>query len=238
MVNDPENKKYFFDLHNFDVDAEAEKKKAKEPPEPTFSMKDMEQARNESYEKGKSDGMEAAKESIEKRTEVVVQSLAGQLQQLESQEQNRKYDYEQSSLVLVYKTLKKVFPSLFHETKEAEVQLFLQKFFQETQNKIGFNVTIHHDLKDSIQKHVETLHPNSELTTNDTMPPNAATITWAKGSAHYDPEEMAQKLLDIIMDKIDDKAELLDDSSKTPHNEDSIDDQNSQSSDSQQEDNA
>jgi hypothetical protein len=216
MVNDPENKKYFFDLHNFDVDAEAEKKKAKEPPEPTFSMKDMEQARNESYEKGKSDGMEAAKESIEKRTEVVVQSLAGQLQQLESQEQNRKYDYEQSSLVLVYKTLKKVFPSLFHETKEAEVQLFLQKFFQETQNKIGFNVTIHHD----------------------TMPPNAATITWAKGSAHYDPEEMAQKLLDIIMDKIDDKAELLDDSSKTPHNEDSIDDQNSQSSDSQQEDNA
>lgn len=238
MENDPKNKKYLFDLHNFDIDAEAEKKKDKTPPEPTFSIKDMEQARMESYEKGKAEGIQTAKESIEQRTEVVVQTLAAQLQQLEAKESERKADYEQSSLILIFNALQKIFPSLFEITKENEIKTYLEHFFQEAQSKIGYEITVHPDLQAPLEKYTQTLHPNTILSTNPQMSPNAVTIDWEKGCAHYNPEDMAQKLLDIIMDKVKDKSELLDDSTKKTHNEDATDAQELSSPDTQTEDNA
>ena len=67
------NKKFLFDLNNFDTYFEEEQKK--KPVEPTFSLQDMEDARVAAFEKGKAEGAQIAKDSIEQRTEILVQSL-------------------------------------------------------------------------------------------------------------------------------------------------------------------
>lgn len=231
MAQDPKNKKYLFDLHNFDSDAEVNKKKGKEPPEPTFSIQDMDQARVDSYEKGKAEGLQAAKESIEQRTEVVIQSIASHLAQLEASEAIRQRAFEQDSLILIYKTLSKVFNPLFDESKSQLIENFLQSFFQNTQMRTGFVLTVHPDVEEAVKKHIQSLPIQIDLETNSNISPNAAQIDWKKGTALYNPEDMAQKLLGIIADKVEDKAELLDDEAKTPHNKEIADISGSNSED-------
>jgi flagellar biosynthesis/type III secretory pathway protein FliH len=218
MTSDPKNKKFLFDLHHFDEETEEEKKK-KNPPAPTFSMQDMDNARSEAFEKGKTEGLQAAKDSIVQRTELVVQSIAGNLSALEMQETERSDLFKQNNITLTHKALKKAFPELLDQTASAQIKLFLNDFFEETRIKSGFVLYVHPDIETQLNDYIPKFQADITLKADDTLAPNASKIEWEKGHAYFDPDSMAKQLLDIIAQQVADKAELLDESVKKPHNE-------------------
>ena len=219
MTSDPKNKKFLFDLHHFDIEAEEEARRKKTPPAPTFSLENMEDARAEAFEKGKEDGLKAAKDSIKQRVELVVQSLAGNIAALETEETKRENNFEQKSLILIHSALKKAFPDLLDRAASAQIKLFLADFFNESRIKSGFIVYVHPDIVSDITPYIDQLSADITLQPDAKLLPNASKIEWDKGHAFFDPDSMAEKLLGIIAEQVSNKAELLDESQKNPHNE-------------------
>jgi hypothetical protein len=217
-----DNKKFLFDLNNFDIDLEAEKKK--KPKEPTFSLKDMEEARSAAFEKGKAEGIQIAKDSLEQRTEILVQSIAQNITVLEQAESQRQAAATQDALILVYKTLKSLIPSLWDIIAEDDIKRFLTDFFSKTVSKGEFQLFVNPSMTDAIKPHAQNILSTIIVSSDDTLALNAARIEWAKGHAAFTPEETAAKILKMIEDHITEKSELLDESQKKPHNEENISD--------------
>ena len=219
MTSDPKNKKFLFDLHHFDKEAEEAERRKKTPPAPTFSIQDMEDARANAFEKGREEGLKAAKDSITQRIELVIQSLAGNIASLETEETNRANDFRQSSITLIHNALQKAFPELLDMTATAQIKLFLTEFFNETRIRSGFVVYTHPDVTSQVEPYIKQLSTNITLQGDDKLPPNASRIEWDKGHAHFDPDSMAEQLLAIIAEQVSNKADLLDESRKKPHTE-------------------
>lgn len=213
----PKNKKFLFDLHNFDELSDEERRK-KEPPAPTFSLQDMEEARNGAFEKGKHEGAQIAKDSMAQRTEILVQSIAGNLTLLESQENERLSTFEQDYFILVHKALSAVFPKLLEETATMELKNFMTGFFHETTANNGYSLYIHPDMVDAVTPHAKKMHPAISVYADEKLTPSAARIEWTKGTAIWNPEKMANEILDIIARHVNNPAELLDESGKNKHN--------------------
>lgn len=235
MGSDPKNKKYLFDLNNFDEDAE-ELKRKKEPPVPTFSLEDMESARRQSFDKGKEEGARIAKESIEQRTEILVQSIAQNLTALDAQEEKRNTRFVDDSVLMVYKALQASLPALMHEAAENEIKQALATFFAASNRAAQYKLFIHPDMKDAIGKYVSMLHSNLTLETDASLPATGARVEWAAGGADWAPEKAGQAVLDIIRPFIKDKSELLDDSAKKTHNKDETPDDQAQAAPSSDQD--
>lgn len=214
------NKKFLFDLNNFDTYFEEEQKK--KPVEPTFSLQDMEDARNAAFAKGKTEGAQIAKDSIEQRTEILVQSLISTISALEQKESTRNQKFEQDALVLAYKTLQTLIPALEDSIAIEDVKRFLSEFFLSAIPTSGFTLTVHSDMQDAITPHAQKLSSTISIETDDTLPPSSARIDWTQGHATWKPQIVTEKILSLISAHIDDpnalKAESLDESTKKPHN--------------------
>ena len=220
MTSDPHNKKFLFDLNNFDELSEEEERK-KNPPAPTFSLADMEEARASAFEKGKSEGLQMAKDSIEQRMEIIVQSLAQNFATLENEESIRSDKLEKACFVIIYKALKSVFPALFVAVSKTEIENFITKFFDETATKSQYKLIVHSDLVDTITPIAKKIHPEIIVKGDDKTPLSSAHIEWTQGKATWNPQKTADDIMAIIARYVDNPAELLDESAKTTHNEDS-----------------
>lgn len=223
MVSDPKNKKFLFDLHNFDEDEEAknrQEKKPAAPPPPTFSLDDMEMARKQAFEKGKEEGARIAKESIEQRTELLVQSLAQNFAVLDAQEEARNRRFVDDSVLIVYNALKASLPTLLAEAAESEIKAALAAFFaSSSRSATQYKVFVHADMQDAIAKYAPQLHPSLSIEIDNTLPVSGSRIEWASGLAEWSPEKTVAQILGIIRPFIKQGSEIVDDSTKKSHNE-------------------
>lgn len=211
------DKKFLFDLNNFDIDFEEEKKK--KPKEPTFSLKDMEEARSAAFEKGKMEGEQVAKDSIEQRVEILVQSIAGNIATLETEEGKRHEKVTQDALVISYNTLKTLIPSLWDKIAEDDLKRFLSDFFSQSRAKSDFALFVHPSMVEAVTPYAQKIHSTIHVYGDEKLSPNASRIEWEQGGATFTPEQTADKIMNLIREQITDSSELLDESTKIQHNE-------------------
>ena len=182
----------------------------------------MEEARGAAFEKGKTEGAQIAKDSIEQRTEILVQSIAGNISTLERGEQARRDQYVQDALIIAYKTLQTLVPSLSNTLATEDINRFLKDFFKSTATQSGFQLTIHPDMEEAITPRAAVIHSDLKIVTDPKLAPTAATITWSEGHATWKPQAINDKILELIKTHISDpkslEAELLDESTKKTHN--------------------
>lgn len=210
-------KKFLFDLNNFDEHFEAEKNK--KPPEPTFSLHDMEEARTAAFEKGKQEGAQIAKDSIEQRTEILAQSLAANINGLEQSEQKRREHYTQDMLSIVHKALKTMMPSLYKTAIAQEIEDFLRDFFRQTAPRSNFVLHVHPDMINQITPLAQKIHTDLVIAGDSALSPTTARIEWPYGCAQWNPDDMMHRILDIIAQQVSDPSLLLDESAKNQHTE-------------------
>lgn len=222
MASDPKNKKFLFDLHNFDEDEEAKKKEKKPaaPPPPSFSLEDMEAARKQSFEKGKEEGARIAKESIEQRVELLVQSLAQNFTALDAQEENRNKRFVDDSVLMVYKALQAALPTLLTEAAEIGIKDALTGFFATAgRTSVQYKIFVHPDMSDAVKRYATQLHADLSVETDAALPVSGSRIEWASGMAEWSPDKTVTHILEIIRPFIKERSEILDDSTKKTHNE-------------------
>ena len=215
-------KKFFFDLHDFEKEAEEEKEKRKNktPPAPSFSLEDMEEARKASFDKGKEHGLQLARDSIEQRTELMVQSLADHVQALERAEQKRTDDYLAHSVAMTYKALKRLLQPLLDQKKEELIKAALIEFFAETTRKADMTLFIHPSMTDAISRHAQNLSSALAIKADNAMDPSQVRVEWASGIFEFKPDRLMEQILQTLEGRVENADLTLDDPSKKPHTTD------------------
>ena len=219
-------KKFLFDLHDFEREAEEakEKRKNKTPPAPTFSLDDMEAARTAAFEKGREKGLEQAKDSIEQQTELLVQSLGQTLADLQSAEQKRHDIYLNHAVSMTYKTVSKMLPLLLDETKDQLIKTALHEFFTETTLKNPLTLFIHPSMKAPLEKYIQTVNHDITIMDDETLNPTQTRVEWQNGAFEFKPDHLMERILQTIQGRLIEDAhdvseQILDAPEKKPHNE-------------------
>ncbi len=214
------NKHLFFNgLPDFEQQAIEEKIKARTPAEPTFSLEDMEQARKEAFNKGHADGLETAKESIEQKTEILVQSVIKNVHALENQEIIRQQDYINNAISIAYKASEKILHNLLGDQKETLLKNALNDFMHDHTPETTLTLFVHPTLEKPIQKHIKTLSPTITLKGDDNLDETQSRMEWVDGTFEFTPDKMVQSILDAIHGKINEGQPVVDETQKIDHNE-------------------
>lgn len=212
---------FFTNLPDFEKEAEEEKKRKRMPKAPSFSLDDMEDARKASYDKGHADGLQAAKDSIEQKTEILIQSLTGRIADLEQNEENRKNQSTENAVNITHKALSALLPTLINEHVSHLITESLDNFFKDQIPKSNMVLLVNPEMEKSVEKYLNTLGQNITLKTDDTIPPTQSKLTWDDGHYEFKPDIMVEQILHIIKQQLpNDADDALDDSPKTPHNDD------------------
>jgi flagellar assembly protein FliH len=108
----PEEKRYFFDLNNFDQPEEPEPDPDLPPPPPMFSLEELGQARDEAFAAGRESGLEEARVSREQYVAEQIARINGDLKGLFLAEQMRENLFEKEVLALCSALFRKAFPAM------------------------------------------------------------------------------------------------------------------------------
>lgn len=146
-------KKFFFDNIHFD-EPEEEEIIEEEPPPPTFSEEELANARKESFELGKRDGLTQAHNSFEKQTEVLLEVIARDIQTLFQEEDARARLYEAEAVRLSDAIFKKLFPVLNERHGLDEIHNVIEKIITDQPEAPEIQLFVAPDFVDKISQHV------------------------------------------------------------------------------------
>lgn len=219
MASNPnDRKKFLFDLHNFDEEAEAERLR-KNPPQPTFSLQDMEDARKAAFEKGREEGLRVAVDSIEQKTEILMQSVVQNIHDLERAEAQRSEMFVQNSIAIADKALQKLLPDIIRTHGNHMLFESLRLFFEDSRPKTSILLTVHPSMVEATQKQIDLLGITMTIKGDEKLSTTQAIMKWDDGHLNFSPEALSTSILGILKTYYSNTAEMLDDSEKTPHNE-------------------
>ena len=214
--------KFFFDKYDFqrEADEELERRKNKKPPEPTFSLADMEAARKAAFEDGRETGLQSAKDSIEQKTELLVQSAIENFKTVEIAEMARQQAYIDNAIRMSFKGLSTLLPAILETEKESLIQTALHDFFVEHTPKTQLTLFVHSTMTDPVTKYAQMLNPSLSVKPDDALSETQARIEWVDGTFDFDPDALMERILQTLKGKVETDGEpVLDETAKTPHNE-------------------
>ncbi len=221
MVKSREHK-FFNSLPDFEKEAEEEKRLRKMPKSPSFSLDDMEDARKAAYDKGHEKGLQSAKDSIEQQTEILVQSLTNRIHDLEQAEIERHETSIINSVTITEKAIKRLLPELLDQNAHGLIKESLSRFFADHTPKSALTLSVHPDMVKPIEKHAHSLSPTMIVKGNESLSTVQAKLEWTDGQYDFKPDQMVTNILEVIQKQLpNNKDDSLDDSSKTPHNDES-----------------
>lgn len=106
------NTRYFFDLNKFDEPDAPEIDPDAPPPPPVFSLEEMIEARDHSFEDGRNTGLEHARQSREQYIAEQIHGIRQQFETLIHAEHHRDTIFEQEVIALCREIFAKAFPAL------------------------------------------------------------------------------------------------------------------------------
>jgi len=150
---------FFNNLPDFEKEAEEEKRRAKMPKSPSFSLEDMEEARKNSHDLGFEAGLQKAKESIEQDTEILVQSFIPQITILENEEIKRHDKAIENAINLSHKAIHNLLPKLLDAHGQNLIKESLKIFFEDHIPSGQLTLFVHSSMMDPIGKYAQILSP-------------------------------------------------------------------------------
>jgi|GEM_PF-2666660 len=210
---------FFSSLPDFETEAAEEKRLARLPKEPSFSLSDMEQARTDAQKKGYNDGLEAAKLTIEQRTELLVQSIVDDVSLFKGHDEERYDLFINQSIDVSFKTVKALVSPILNQEKETLIEASLRSFFEDHSTRATLTIYVHPDMKTPVEKYITMINPDLILKTDDTLDTTNCYIKWDDGEFRFEPDKMLQSILDIMQSYNNnaDDVEPLDEASKKQH---------------------
>jgi flagellar biosynthesis/type III secretory pathway protein FliH len=211
--------KFLFDLHDFEKEAEEarEKRLNKNPPAPTFSLEDMEEARKQAHEAGREAGLQQAKDSLEQKTELLIQSLSGQIALFTENETQRHNDFIKNAVNISFQAIEKTLPAILDAEKLTLIQKALDNFFTGTIPKGSLTLLVHPDMREAVEKHAENLHSDLQVKEDSQIAPTDIRLEWQDGAYEFMPARLMEQILHIIQEHAPEDIAPLDDTPKTAH---------------------
>jgi flagellar assembly protein FliH len=208
-------KKFLFDAHNFDVPDDGA-----EPPPPMFTQEELAAAKQDSYTRGKQDGIAEAHGSFEKQTADLLAAIRDHFSILFDEEERRARAFEKESIQLAYTIFSKAFPALNERFGLEEVKTAVRNVLETVHEQPEIIVEVPPAYQNIIQKHIESLlrqdgGPRCTIRINDNLIAGQCRMAWTNGQAMRNGPHLAEQMRQQIEQVLADKANLADNSTDT-----------------------
>ena len=210
--------KFLFDQNCFD-DGFEEEIIEEDPPPPVFSEDELAAAQQESYNKGKQDGLAEAEASREKHISQILETISAHFQLLFDAEQKRNDQYESEAVALAYVIFKKLFPDLNERQGLAEVESVIRSVLENQKGQQEIIVEVHPDYSDSIDKRLEFIRNHTPsgsqviVVKRDDLGPGDCRMHWNNGGAERNATFLAEEIHRHLEHMLADRPMLQDNGS-------------------------
>ncbi len=215
MTNVITDQKFSFDT-DFEMELareEEERRLAAMPKEPTFTQSELDAQKSQSFEEGKTAGLQEAKESLEANTNQIIQKIGQQVVDLSQSQQAVMQEISEDSLTLFGTMIQKVFPKYVEEYGLNEIHSLIQNALEIAVDAPAINIFVHPDMIGPTEekiKEMSAMHPfegKIEVTGNDSMGLSDCEVRWgAKGGAQRNATAILEKINALIDESVTQKA--------------------------------
>lgn len=190
------DKKFKFDMHNFDEEVYVDPNQEEEPPAPTFSEEELAAAKAEAFAQGKQEGITESKASIEQKISQLLENLTTQYRPFYDAENAREKIYEIESVKLCYAVCKKLFPLYEKKHGQEELKAAISQVLTKHQGQNKISITVNPDAQSAIEEHLNTISQDVEFEVNadpelDFM---SCKLKWKDGGAVRHAKQQADEI--------------------------------------------
>lgn len=200
---DKNDRKFFFDLHDFDApDVQPE---AAPPPPPTFSQEELEAARMTAQEQGRQKGLNESAASREQKVAQLVQQISTQFATLFAAEQERESRYEEEVILLVLQTLDKLFPSLTERLGPYEMQQAVARVLKTASDQSEITIRVAPDFVSDIEAVIAPIRnkdinpPSFHIVPDDALDIGDCRLQWRDGGAVRNAAHLSSAIRDSLL---------------------------------------
>lgn len=203
-------RKFLFDQNCFDEDYE-EEVIVEEPPPPSFNEQELDEARQEGYNRGKKDGLGEAAASRERQVATLLDTIGKNFKMLFDAEQKRNAQYEGEAVAVAHTIFARLFPALNKQHGLAEIEAVIASVLHGQRGAPEIVIAIHPDYRESIQERLSSLAPGMPagckitVAGEEGLGAGDCRMHWDNGGAGRDitflAEEIHRQLEHILADK-------------------------------------
>lgn len=208
-------KKFFFDIHNFDEPETEDVVEDLPPPPPMFSEDELARAQETSRSNGHREGYAEAQSSIEKQVLDTLNTIRNNFNILFEEEQRRAQLFEKEAVQLAATIFATAFPDLNARHGMDEIRAVIRDVLETVREMPEIIIEIPPAHVAAIQIHVNTLlqqggGPRCIVRGNDSLEPGQCKMAWNNGNAARNGPALALQIRDQIARVLADDPILTD----------------------------
>lgn len=198
---DKYGEKFLFNVHCFD-DVPV-KEAEEEPPPPTYTEAELENAKKDSFTAGYEKALQESKDSRAQQLKSIMEKISEDVGILFTQESQRAQLYEQEAVKLARAIFTKVFPLYQENFGFDELKNSIKTVLERHQEQKDITIYVNPDLTQGVQACVGKLSEKNtafKLTVieDESLNSGACKLSWADGGAVRNSEAMAEQIHALI----------------------------------------
>lgn len=206
-------KKYLFDLHDFNEPDTSQIEETPEedlpPPPPVFSEEELEAEKRKAYAEGKQDGLSESAESRAERVAKIQENILRAFDSFRDREDIRETIYEAESVRLCRVLLEKAFPAFNQKHGLDEVLSVVRSVLDQNRGLAQIDIAVGADADDlaELEAALEAVRETSSAVFSirilDTLSQGDVRMDWQDGGAVRDATQLSEKMMRILDERLD-----------------------------------
>lgn len=190
------DKKFKFDMHNFDEEVYVDPNQEEEPPAPTFSEEELAAAKAEAFAQGKQEGIAESKASRDQKIAELLETITTQYRPFYDAENAREKIYEIESVKLCYAAFKKLFPVYEKKHGQEELKAAISQVLARHQGQSKISITVNPDAQSAIEEHLNTISQDVEfeVSPDPELDFMSSKLKWKDGGALRHANQLADEI--------------------------------------------
>lgn len=195
-------RKFLFDVNNFDLPEVPEVDPDAPPPPPVFSLEEMQQSQEEGFNQGRLTGLEEAAASRAQYISTQMEKIAHDMTGVILAEKMRENTYESEVLGLCEAIFAKAFPALNKIYGQSEILSIIRNVISTQQDKSKLIIDVPAGEKDEILAELSKMQDfdaeKVELRDTPDLQRGSCRIGWQNGGALRDHQAIADAILNEL----------------------------------------
>lgn len=196
MADTPKTEKYYFDLHIFDEPDADQPEEEAEPPPPTYTQEELDEAHRQGHSAGKQEGRDEAYSEIQASMTRTLEAMRSELQQIQAREQAREKAYEKESVELMRNLLGTLFPRLAEHYGQQEMLDFIHDVVTRNGDAPKIRIDVSQQEHERLAEHIQNYAPEGmlEIRAGGDLSPGNCRIEWRDGGAVRDQSAQLEEI--------------------------------------------
>lgn len=196
-------KKFLFNMHNFDDDFEEEAPEEEVPPPPVFSEQELEGAKKQAYAQGKKEGISETEQSETRQIGRTLEHLSSRVQTLFESESQRERTFEKEVIALTLEIFQKLFPIYNENAGFAELAQCISETLKKQEGQKNILIQVCPAELEGIKQHLSQMKflgrdYGFSVEGEESLSPGACKISWADGGALRDLQAVSGEIQSLM----------------------------------------